>query len=101
MNKKFSNVLRARRAPATSEDRKKNKSIKLFIFYIFLNYTSYCTVSLYFKYIKMSAEYKYIFLLFVECKSELVHRSAWNRARQPKQESPRARLSFNSTSFYK
>ena len=28
-----------RRAPATSEDREKKKSIKLFIFYIFLNNT--------------------------------------------------------------
>ena len=63
MTKNFSNVLRARRAPATSEDRNKNKSIKLFIFYIFLNNTSYCSVSLYFKYIKMSAKYKYIFVV--------------------------------------
>ena len=80
------------RAPATSEDREKNKSIKLFIFYIFLNNTSYSSVSLYYKYIKMSAKYKYIFFLFVECKLELVHRSAWNRAREPNQERPRARL---------
>ena len=81
-----------RRAPATAEDREKKKSIKLFIFYIFLNNTSYCSVSLYYKYIEMSAKHKYIFFSFVECKSELVHRSAWNRAREPNQESPRAWL---------
>ena len=45
-----------RRATATSKDREKNKSIELFIFYIFLNNTSYCSVSLYYKYIKMSAK---------------------------------------------
>ena len=45
------------------EDREKKKSIKLFLFYIFLNNTSYCSVSLYYKYIKISVKYKYIFFL--------------------------------------
>ena len=81
-----------RRTPATSEDREKKKSIKLFMLYIVLKNTSYWSVSLYYKSIKMSAKYKYIFFLFFECKSELVHRSAWNWAREPNQESPRARL---------
>ena len=50
----------------------------------------------------MSAKYKYIFFLFVECKSEPVHHSAWDRAREPKQQNPRAHgFAFNSTSFYK
>ena len=40
--------------------------------------------------------------LFLECKSELVHRSSWNWAREPNQESPRARgFVLNSMSFYK
>ena len=38
-------------------------NFKLFIFYIFLNNTSYCSVSLYYKYIEMSAKQKYIFFL--------------------------------------
>ena len=42
------------------------------------------------------------FFFFFECKSELLHRSAWNRAREPNQESPRAcGFVFNTTSFYK
>ena len=42
------------------------------------------------------------FLLFFECKSKLVCRSVWNRAREPNQEIARARgFVFNSTSFYK
>ena len=45
-----------RRAPATSEDREKKESIKLFIFYIFLNNTSYYSVNLYYKYIKIRAK---------------------------------------------
>ena len=75
-----------------SEDREKKKSIKFFIFYIFLNNTSYCSISLYYEYIEMSAKHKYILFSFLECKLELVHRSAWNRAREPNQESPRAWL---------
>ena len=47
----------------SAEDREKKKSIKLFLFYIFLNNTSYYSVSWYYKYIEMSAKHKYIFFL--------------------------------------
>ena len=41
----------------------------------------------------MSAERNYSFL-FSECRSELVYRSAWNRAHKPNRESPRVRVAL-------
>ena len=53
------------RAPATLiGGSRKKKSIRLFIFYIFLNNISFCSVSLYYKYIEMSAKCNYIFFVF-------------------------------------
>ena len=38
--------------------------------------------------------------MFFECKSELVYRSAWNRAHKPNRESPRARVALCSTRHF-
>ena len=57
-----------RRAPATLiGGSQKNKSNKLFIFYIFRNNTSYCSVSLYYKYIGTSAKHN----IFCSCLSSV------------------------------
>ena len=76
--------------------------IKLFLFYIFLNNTLYCSVSLYYKNIEMSAKHEYIYFFSFLSVNRSLYTAAHGIQRASRTEKVRARgLVFKSTSFYK
>ena len=82
-----------------SEDREKKKSIKLFLFYIFLDNTWYWSVSLYYKYNEMSAKHNYIFSCFSSVNQACTPHRMESSARAEPRKSARAALCSTQRRF--